>query len=298
MKALRKWVVNRKSHLVVLQLCLGLWLLYTAGIFTSVSHIFGKDRLHKSNKEYLDTSKKEVVETFVVLSGLKTELSILESTSGGIDFIVEAKVQVGKIVTPLNAIIDHAWKSSLLGMISLESLSLVLDFSAPSFAPCAHLFFFLSAVYSVFGIFLASVARVMKTGLTAVFFVISIIHIVIPGAVFGASLLSKAATKDLATSVHNGFVKHRNDVRTHNKAKGIHDKIKERLGHTQNVHNSLEDRLRLMVDIVIKHIVIILLNNFVFPLIMVYSIFFVIKKSLLFIIKPDYSKVMKAPNGV
>jgi hypothetical protein len=72
---------------------------------------FGMGRVATVNQSYLDNSMNKAVNGFLILSGIKTGLAVVEGSEVGIGFNFE----IGDIVQSVYDYVDIAWKTALAG---------------------------------------------------------------------------------------------------------------------------------------------------------------------------------------
>ena len=119
------------------------YLLPASLLFLLVLHAFGglegvlsilyKGKIDQANTEYLQESDKRSAAAFLVLSGIKDAVGVLESSTAGISFGAKVDVQLGKALRSVTETVDLAWKASLAGMacnFGMSILQEVADFLA------------------------------------------------------------------------------------------------------------------------------------------------------------------------
>lgn len=74
-------------------------------------HWLGMDRIAEVNESYLQRSLDKATNGFLVLSGIKTGLAVIEGSEIGIGFNLE----IGDIVQSVYDYVDIAWKTALAG---------------------------------------------------------------------------------------------------------------------------------------------------------------------------------------
>jgi hypothetical protein len=74
-------------------------------------HKFGMGKLAADNRAYLTQSMDKAVSGFLVLSGIKTALAVVEGSEVGLGFNIE----IGDVVQSVYDYVDIAWKTALAG---------------------------------------------------------------------------------------------------------------------------------------------------------------------------------------
>jgi hypothetical protein len=94
--------------------CLILLLAFFAaltGVLDVPIHKIGMEKVAAANQTYLKQSMDKAVSGFLILSGIKTGLAVVEGSEIGIGF----NLQVGDIVQSVYDYVDIAWKTALAG---------------------------------------------------------------------------------------------------------------------------------------------------------------------------------------
>lgn len=72
------------------------------------------------SQAYLKTTGHHAKETLVILSEIKAALALLQSSSGGISFILDVQVQLGQILDVIVELIDLAWSITLASVAAVK----------------------------------------------------------------------------------------------------------------------------------------------------------------------------------
>ncbi|MGD8676996.1 MAG: hypothetical protein PVG81_14425 [Desulfobacterales bacterium] len=94
--------------------CLILLLAFFAalnGVLDVPIHKLGMEKVAAANQTYLKQSMDKAVSGFLILSGIKTGLAVVEGSEVGIGF----NLQIGDIVQSVYDYVDIAWKTALAG---------------------------------------------------------------------------------------------------------------------------------------------------------------------------------------
>lgn len=164
-----------------------------------------------ANQRYLNQSFERATAGFIVLSGIKSGLAVIEGSHVGVGFSLE----LGDIVQSLYDYIDIAWKTVLAGGTILLLTRLTLE----AVATIDH--FFLSMMLMCFLAHRVVTWRFSGTNLISRFLkevgafllVITIsLYFVLPLSIQGASFLSQKISQPLIQESQENFIQIRNEV--------------------------------------------------------------------------------------
>ena len=189
---------RRTALIVVLGACAAM---AATGLLDRGMGWFGLDHLIRANDEYLDRAFDRAMAGFIILSGIKSGLAIVEGSSVG----VGVQVELGDAVQPVYDYVDTAWKAAMAGasIIALMKLALqgltLIDHWALFAALAVWLSYFAAlwlfprstALHKTFG----RAGRFAAT-LCAMF------YLLLPLSIFGAALMSQRITVPLVESSH------------------------------------------------------------------------------------------------
>jgi len=157
-----------------------------------------------SNRDYLTDAFDRSLVGFLILSGIKSGLAIIEGSEVGIGFNLE----IGDIVQSVYDYVDVAWKTALAGGVILLMTRFCLD----AVALVDHWFLILMllgiSVYWVLAWYLPQMKRFNRVARESVIFlaVVSLtLYIVLPIAITGASFLSRSITQPLIEATQDEF---------------------------------------------------------------------------------------------
>ncbi|MFT5319510.1 MAG: hypothetical protein ACI8RA_002786, partial [Chlamydiales bacterium] len=171
-------------HFLLLAITLGLLALHSMGKIDDLLDYLGKEELSIQNKEYLANAEKESIKSFVVFTGLKSGISIIQSSSVGISFFVDVQVQVGKVLESLKELVDYAWIASLLSMVTLHSMELLLEWSDLLTTPSFYLFLFFMAAHSITLMFIPKLTLYSAKATELLFFLVIATYILTPASIY------------------------------------------------------------------------------------------------------------------
>ncbi|MFZ1982891.1 MAG: hypothetical protein WAU91_00665 [Desulfatitalea sp.] len=111
----------RRTVLVVL--LVAATILAAAGVLDRGLGWCGLDRLARANDGYLDRAFDRALAGFLILSGIKSGLAIVEGSSVG----VGVQVELGDVVQPAYDYVDMAWKAAMAGASIIALMQLALQ---------------------------------------------------------------------------------------------------------------------------------------------------------------------------
>lgn len=164
----------------------------------------GMDRLAAVNQSYLEYSMNKAVSGFLVLSGIKTGLAVVEGSEVGIGFNFE----IGDIVQSVYDYVDIAWKTALAGGTVILITRLMLQTVNLIDHWCLTLTFGLALAVVLVNWILPHANRLKRLTKDAVFFLsvcTIVLYFVFPFSIAGAAFISKRITGPLIEESQNSF---------------------------------------------------------------------------------------------
>lgn len=218
--------VSRLFHLCVLAVLLLLSYLSFVGVFTSLFELIVNAHIEEVARAYIHTTEHQTTKILDILSAIKSALAVLQSSDGGISFIVDVKIQLGQILNVIVELVDRAWIVSFVSKVATEGLGLLLDLSKLSTAPVLTLFFV--ALGIAYGIqrraprpahAIIHVARLTL-------FVALVVHFVIPLSIYATAALGHYYFHGQKEIILQGFESVHAATPKHELGAGLHDEIK------------------------------------------------------------------------
>lgn len=164
----------------------------------------GLDRMRQANDRYLDNAFDGALAGFLILSGIKSGLAIVEGSSVG----VGVDLQLGDVVQPAYDYVDMAWKAAMAGstiiflmQLSLESLTLIDHWALALFSCCLILYFltvWMLPRRPAIGNAFKGASRVAAT-------VVLMLYLILPLSVTGAAWLSLQITRPVMEKARAQF---------------------------------------------------------------------------------------------
>jgi hypothetical protein len=259
----------------------------------------GMGRVADLNQTYLEKSMDKAVNGFLVLSGIKTGLAIVEGSEIGIGF----NLQVGDIVQSVYDYVDIAWKTALAGGTVILMTRLLLQTAdlidhwclALALASC------LAAVVTRWT--MPQAERLKRLTKDAAFLLVVssvVLYVVFPLAITGAALISERITAPLIEESQRSFesIKEEFAVENINRRlfpeesldgdsriaglifKGKVDQVKE---YITNQAEYFKDKSRHIALWTLQLIAGYLFDSIVFPVVFFFLLFVVTKGALLYV---------------
>ena len=192
----------KKSLLLVI--ILGAVILAAAGYADLLVDTVGMGSISDANLAYLDDAFDRSLSGFLILSGIKSGLAIIEGSEVGIGFNLE----IGDIVQAVYDYVDVAWKTALAGGTVLLLTRLCLEAVALIDHWCMSVMLMGVGVYLIFRWFLAGCLRTTRIIREATLFLVVltvILYVILPISITGASYLSKRITQPIIEETQAGF---------------------------------------------------------------------------------------------
>ncbi len=192
----------KKSLLLII--LLGSVILAAAGYSDRLVSVVGMGRISDTNRAYLNDAFDRSLNGFLVLSGIKSGLAIIEGSEVGIGFNLE----IGDIVQAVYDYVDVAWKTALAGGTILLLTRFCLEAVALIDHWCLAGMLLGIGVFLVFSWFLADHRRSIRIVRESTIFLVVltvILYVILPISISGASFLSKKITQPIIEETQTGF---------------------------------------------------------------------------------------------
>lgn len=187
---------------IVLFACI---ILSASGYMEKTASILGAEKVTEYNKKYLEDSFDKSLKGFLILSGIKSGLAIIEGSEVGVGFNLE----IGDIVQSVYDYVDIAWKAALTGGTIILATQLILQIVALMNHWCLSLLFALIFGLYMFHLFAKTESRIVELFKSAIMFVSVFtiaLYLILPVSIRGAAFLSAKITNPLIEEAHNGFL--------------------------------------------------------------------------------------------
>jgi len=180
------------------------------GYIDKAIDIFGMGDVAASNGKYLDQSFDKAVTGFLILSGIKSGLAVIEGSEIGVGFNLE----IGDLVQSVYDYVDIAWKTALAGgtIVLLTKLMLQAAEMVDHWVLSALLSFLLISL--IIKWFLPKFIKLSVILKEAYFFLIVftiVLYLVLPFSITCSAFLSEKITRPLIQDSQRSFEKIKNE---------------------------------------------------------------------------------------
>ena len=274
------------KHLLLLAFLLLLAYLSHIGVLTSIVHYTINDHVFTVDRNYLDHAQATAEKTLSVISGIKSMLALIQSSSGGISFIVDVNVQLGQLFSGISDLVTMSWKISLASLISIKIQGYLLDLSTVSMAPLLTIFFVLLGVstgisrrFAEAGKFVSSLSL---TGLMLVF----VAHIILPLSIYITASISNYYFSSISAAVHQSYETISDNLSKHNPNDSLHNQVKNTITSFTHGQKNIRGDSTSYARSTVFHTIFSILEYVITPLLLFVSLYLLIKQILIRVWKP------------
>ena len=196
--------MNKSKKMMVLAMLSLACFAAAAGMVDKSIGFFGMQRVADGNSAYLQIAFDRSLTGFLVLSGIKSGLAVIEGSEVGIGFNLE----IGDIVQSVYDYVDIAWKTALAGGTILLITRLSLEAITAVDQWCLAMMFLVMLVFLVIEWFLTADVRLANLFREAMLFLLVMtvtLYYILPLGISAASYVSAKITAPLIQSSQEGF---------------------------------------------------------------------------------------------
>ncbi|NQU02548.1 MAG: hypothetical protein HQ589_00130 [Syntrophaceae bacterium] len=235
--------------------------------------VLGINMMAESNDRYLKQSFDKALDGFLILSGIKMVLAIIEGSEVGVGFNLE----IGDIVQPAYDYIDVAWRTVLTGSVVLLmtryflQAATILDHWCLSIT-LLFLFLFLATKWYCPG--LKRSFRFFKNVSLIMVVITAALYVIFPVSVTGGAFLSKIITQPSVQEAQAGLENLQKELlpANENEDSGFMSRSKDIKNRVDFVLKYLKERTRELTVWIIKLIAGYIFDCIVFP----YALFIIL----------------------
>jgi hypothetical protein len=238
-----------------------------AGIFSSFFELIINAHIEEVARAYIKTTAHETTGTLEILSATKAAFALLQSSGGGISFIVDVQIQLGEILNVIVELIDRAWFVSLGAVAAVEGLGLLLDLSKLSMAPVLTLFFVALGIAYGLQRRAPRPARAISHVARLVLFVALVVHFVIPLTIYGTAAVGHVFFHGQKEDIRQGFEAVHAATPKHELGIGLHDEIKSVINKFKHSQGSMHERTSAISRLTSSHILLSIAEHLLVPLV-------------------------------
>ena len=260
---------------------------------------FGMGKVSTVNESYLENSMNKAVNGFLVLSGIKTGLAVVEGSEIGIGFNFE----IGDIVQSVYDYVDIAWKTALAGGTVILITRLLLQTVNLIDHWCLVLAFIGALTALLVKWIFPHASRLIRLTKDAAFLLAvctAVLYFIFPFSISGAAFISKSITGPLIEESQKSFETIKEEFAIENinrrlfpdEAKGedshiagliLKGKVSEVKEYLQTQAEFFKDKSRNVAIWTLQLIAGYLFDSVVFPIVFFFLLFVVTKGALLYL---------------
>lgn len=236
--------------------------------------------VEKSDETYLTKAKEEAFGSFLLLSGLKSSLSVLQSSEAGLSLIVDVNVQIGSFVDTMNEVVEVGWYAALMGLWSLEMLSTLLslcELITPAITILLLLFLCLHFLLKSLNI---PHTPWVRSAVYHSLYLSLLCSILIPFSIYCASLCSHLTTSSVHQEVRTQLEQKHGDLLLHSNQGSIKEQALHSAKRYKSAVHNLPKRHRHMTEQLLSHLVAITFDAFIFPVGFLLGLSYLAKRAL------------------
>ena len=227
----------------------------------------GMHRVTTANEKYLQESFDKALDGFLVLSGIKMGLAVVEGSEVGIGFNLE----IGDVVQAAYDYVDVAWHTVLAGAVVLLMTRYLLNAATLIDHCCLAATLLVIVVLLILKWFLPNFRRciLLSKGLGIFMTVLTVtLYLVLPLSITGATFLSEKITAPSIQEAQEGLEKVHKELFAGDKAKhsDLFKKVKRLKQRIDFIAGYLKDKTRELTVWIIKLIAGYVFDCIVFPL--------------------------------
>ena len=216
------------------------------------------------NEEYLRSSEIVSSKTLLILGSIRSGLSVLESGVAGVSFIIEAKVQIGKVVEPLKSILEYASTTSLLSLAGFIIIDILLKTTQLFSEQILSLSILSLSVYHIsrsYKLFLEDFARRISSSMILL---VAFIHLIAPLVVYTTGNISQKIILPMKDQHHEHLEEMRALFAVESEQK-IGDQVKSVVTHGHKLSDNIAQKSHDISKHVVRYFVCMLFETFILP---------------------------------
>lgn len=236
---------------------------YLEPLVTSI----GEGGIAQANQKYLAEAESEAIETFLVFTGVKTGISVIQTASVGISFLVDVQVQVGNLLETLRQVVDYGWMASMMSMVAIHSIEVLLSGADYIARPALCVFLIMNSVHFVFMAFFPNLSHYTAKASATLFFIVLLSIVFLPLSIYLSSYASHSITGPIAQELRKEISsEHKDLVVKEESEEGLKSQAKSAITHYSDVSSKTDGKVKHLTKYVVRHISVILFDVLIFPL--------------------------------
>lgn len=249
-------------------------------LFTVLDNM-GRSHLIMEDHSFLNESREESTEVFAVLTAIKSGLSLLESSSAGISFIVDVELQVGKIASAILEMVNYAWSASFISLGAISAIEIFLHLLEKLNHPIMYFSLLLLSLY-FFAQLIGLKQKDYLLRITKVaFFLLILFYVCAPLSIYLGAKASKTITRPISVNVKEQLKGHAKNYEMQNQSGDLKERSQEAIDHFVKHSKSLENAHHSLAQLLIDHLILLLFDLFIFPVIFLSLLYLTVKRIVL-----------------
>jgi hypothetical protein len=245
-------------------------ILSLTSLFDDMINGIGRSHVLQQAEEFLKDSERQAQQAFVLLSMGKAEMSVVESSSAGVSFIVDINVQLGSIISPLHDLFNYAWEFTLGSLSILLISQMLLDIVELLFEPYLIFFALFWASYEALKIVNKKNASHLKFGLRTLSILFIFLFLSFPMAIVGTSYLSKIITEEKKQTLTEGIAWHNTLFSGNQESGSLKDNAKSVMTTLKTNRGKVESHVKTMHKYLYTHIAVGVIELFLLPMLLLF----------------------------
>jgi hypothetical protein len=298
-----------KRGLLVIVLLAGVGLAVTGHLDRSIDAL-GLKKVAAANEAYLQEAFDQALTGFLVLSGIKSGLAIVEGSEIGLGFSLE----VGDVVQAAYDYVDIAWRTALAGgtilMITRLILQTIVVLDQWSLA-LLGISWVVLLIYRWYWPRFTNTIYFLKENLLFWVVLTATLYIIMPLAITGAAFLSKTITRPIIVASQDGFAELHAELSTQRlnqklfpdteedrgsvlSALDISTKVEKARAQLKALGEYVKERTHALAELTIKFIASYLFDCIIFPLTFFLILYLFCKAMIRYLLGTRRSNLMRA----
>ena len=255
----------------------------------------GGAALREKNLNYLESSTNKAVASFALMSVLKAGLDIIEGSEVGASLGLSASIEIGDFVRPAYDYVDIAWRTLLMGTVTLLGITYFLQATAmvDNWMLTATL---------VLGLILWIMAwafpkagrrmRVLRDLLRLSIVATLAMAYILPLSVWGAARLSEIITAPAVSQAEKGFAQTREELFPENEMtpEGLKAKVDMIRDKMITIARYLKEKSRDMIIWTVQIIAGYIFDCVVFPIVLFYLLLWCTRAILGYVFQAGFQR--------
>lgn len=275
---IKQSLVQRSLVLVVISIMAYLsYLGYLSAWFRQVT---GSNHIDATNVAYLASARDYTADLLAILTESKIVLAVLQSSQGGISFIVDVQVQLGQILSSLHDVINLSWQLTLASLSSIEFLSLLLEASHFSMSVMLTMFFISIGISVCFWKRYHKISQMVSKLTATLGLIVLVTHFILPYSIYSTAMLSKHLLSPHKSEIYRGYSSFHHQLPQHEGSSDLKDKVKGTMSYFKDKPEHLGKHSEKMSALSAKHLTLIFVEYLFMPLFIIYFFIRLTKQGL------------------